>query len=369
MDRKPRVAEFLDGVYASVDDPEGWPYALETLAELFRSTTTGFAYGHQGGGGAISLFVRSDAEWERQYAEYYAFRNPFSRGECLIKEGATIPSELMCPDAELQKTEYYADFLRPRDLRHVLGSFLSLRTSTASHVVVMRPGRRGPFEEREVLTMERLVPHLQLALKVHRHFSELRAEIGAMREIREGRSVAVFGVDRTGRILWSNASADVVLSGADGLSRVRGVLTAATAVDALALRTAVAAACDRDEGAVAGGEVLVSRPSGRLPYRVLVSPCVSSQLGGAKALVLVALPIDVSRESQSLLQHVLCLTAQQAKVVSLLAQGHEMPAVARKLRIEPSTLRVHLRSIYRTTGIHSKAELVCAALQVLGVSR
>ena len=370
MNQSARLAEFLDRVYSSVADPSGWPYALETLSELFRSTTTGFAYGHRGGGGAISLFVRSDPDWERQYADYYSFRNPFARGESLIREGATLPSELMCPDVELQKTEYYADFLRPRDLRYVLGSFLALRASTASHIVMMRSGRKGPFDEREVRTMERLVPHLQLALEVHRRLSSLRDEAGVVDALRDGRSFAVFAVDRHARVLWTNAAAERIVAEADGLSALRGYMAGAKPHETMALRRMIATACARDHVALAGGRMRLSRPSGRMPYSIVVSPLVATGAdpGVARALVLVSLPIEFTHDDFHLIQRVLKVTPQQAHIVLLLAQGHDILAAAGVLRVAPSTVRVHLRIVYRRTGLHSQAQLMSAVMQLVALS-
>lgn len=52
------------------------------------------------------------------------------------------------------------------------------------------------------------------------------------------------------------------------------------------------------------------------------------------------------------------LTAREAEVFHLLAQGFNRPAIARELVISDNTVRTHMKSIYRKLDIHTQQELI-----------
>jgi PAS domain S-box-containing protein len=52
------------------------------------------------------------------------------------------------------------------------------------------------------------------------------------------------------------------------------------------------------------------------------------------------------------------LTAREWEVVSALANGHRVPAIADRLALSPSTVRNHLSSVFRKLGVSSQAELL-----------
>ena len=57
------------------------------------------------------------------------------------------------------------------------------------------------------------------------------------------------------------------------------------------------------------------------------------------------------------------LTAQELQVLRLVGNGLGNKEIAAQLHVAPSTLRSHLKSIYRKTGISSRAEAVRYAIQ------
>jgi len=57
------------------------------------------------------------------------------------------------------------------------------------------------------------------------------------------------------------------------------------------------------------------------------------------------------------------LTAQELQVLRLVGNGLGNKDIAKQLHVAPSTLRTHLKSIYRKTGIASRAEAVRYAIQ------
>jgi PAS domain S-box-containing protein len=57
------------------------------------------------------------------------------------------------------------------------------------------------------------------------------------------------------------------------------------------------------------------------------------------------------------------LTPRQQEVLRLLAEGLETPAIARRLGVAEETARNHIRALLRSTGAHSRLEVVLLGLK------
>ena len=52
------------------------------------------------------------------------------------------------------------------------------------------------------------------------------------------------------------------------------------------------------------------------------------------------------------------LTSREGEILQLLMANSRVPVIAEKLCISPSTVRSHLKSIYRKVGVSSQSELI-----------
>jgi DNA-binding CsgD family transcriptional regulator len=57
------------------------------------------------------------------------------------------------------------------------------------------------------------------------------------------------------------------------------------------------------------------------------------------------------------------LTAREREILNGLAQGNNYQAIAKSAFISVSTVRFHIRNIYRKLHVHSQAEAVAKAIQ------
>lgn len=72
--------------------------------------------------------------------------------------------------------------------------------------------------------------------------------------------------------------------------------------------------------------------------------------------------LDLNRERPTGFRRIGALTDREHEIVTLFAQGLSIPQVGRRLFIAPSTVRNHLRSIYRKLGVTRQSELVAKVL-------
>jgi DNA-binding CsgD family transcriptional regulator len=176
-------------------------------------------------------------------------------------------------------------------------------------------------------------------------------------------------LDRKGRIIRTNDAADALLRQADGVFAIKAdglSLAAQTHSEARKLAATVAEAL-----AVATGEdrglkraFKITRPSGRPPLLVLVTPLPPPAFslweavdGGARVMVQIVDPNEPIYAQAEALRAIAALTATEARVAALVGAGPSAPEIAATLGVSVSTVRTHLRRVFDKTGARSQVEL------------
>jgi DNA-binding CsgD family transcriptional regulator len=186
-------------------------------------------------------------------------------------------------------------------------------------------------------------------------------------EVIENLDVGVVLLGAGATVLHCNAYARDVFSKRDGLLIGNRRMTAQSALDSKRLGSVLSrASLSTSAPASAGGEVLVSRPSGKRTYIVRVSPIRGVPLCGPDVPLAIAFINDPERRIQPdfFRLRALGLTAAEARIVALLAVGKDVAQIARLLRVQQNTVRIHLKSIFRKTETRNQADLVSFLLAV-----
>lgn len=364
--RQARVLDLVGAIYAAASDPRLWSGLLERMADTFHGTVGSVIFeDFSRQRASVAVAVRVDPVEARRYEEYYAARNAWmiAWGPRYVT-GNIVTSQMVLPDAEFRKTEYYADFLRPIGLRHHLGVCLLREAQALSHLSLLRGPGRGPFGEDDVALLRILTPHLQRALRLHQKLSDLRQESGAAMDALDRLPYGVVLLDAAGRPLRINRMARGIFAARDGLRLGREGLEAAAASETSALRRLLAGAIrtGAGDGLVSGGTVAVSRPSQRRPYVVTVSPFGSVPFSFSElrpiAAVFIADPERAVEADEALLSRLHGLTPAEAEMASRLLQGQSVGQTAEELRITGNTARTHLKHIFEKTETRSQSQLV-----------
>lgn len=80
------------------------------------------------------------------------------------------------------------------------------------------------FTEREGLVYETLIPHLQRALMLYVQFTQTQSKVLGLESALDSLGHAVFGLDRTGRVILSNRQAEAIVQAATTIRLDRGKL-------------------------------------------------------------------------------------------------------------------------------------------------
>jgi len=117
----------------------------------------------------------------------------------------------------------------------------------------------------------------------------------------------------------------------------------------------------------------ISRPSGRQPFSLMLSPLLSAPSGALSSEAGVACFISDPEAGHvptaDALGKIYGLTPAEAEVVQLLAKGLALDAIAADRGISLNTVRSHLKHIFSKTGTSRQSELLSLVMTDVGSIR
>jgi DNA-binding CsgD family transcriptional regulator len=259
-------------------------------------------------------------------------------------------------EEQLARDPFYQEFLRP------IGFFWHANvalTSGRNEWVELSLKRRflaGPYERQDAIALDAVLPDLRAA--AHLASRTLDAEAHGMAKLLRGRGDPLYQLDAQGRVLSTEA---IEMTGAGRPICVLGrKLVAADRSLQPGLDRAVAMA-------VGGPRITTLAPlspgnARRQFMQIVPIPGRARDIFLSAAAIAVLIDLgsvrSYARLDASTIGHALALTDREADVAALLAEGMSLVDIARKLRLQVATTRVHLRNIFEKTGTRRQAELV-----------
>jgi DNA-binding CsgD family transcriptional regulator/PAS domain-containing protein len=284
----------------------------------------------------------------------------------LLTEGSVVNSPELITGSELEKTDFYQDLLRPFDLYHAISMILQRDSQEFTAITVLRSKRLGPFQEDDVKIMKLLLPHFQQASRLERQIAELESEAGALRSTFDLLSSAIVLTDETGKVLRMNRAAESIFQLKDGLTVHTGRIATAIPPETGRLQRMLRDAALMQIGIASRvpAAMLVSRPSERRPYSLLISPALNSELRYGlerKGIVIAVFISDTERDGKvdgSVLQQLYGCTRAEARLASYLADGGSLQEAANEFGVSRNTVRTQLAQTMNKTGTRRQSELV-----------
>lgn len=359
--------------YEAATNPDLWTHFLAEYARAMDSVfpimfVQATAPDRAGQASIVATAGYPDQGWLRDYGEYYAARNIWwDRAQKYLHPGKIHHSEALCTPAELGASEYYHDFLRPKDVIHAIGGCIWRRPEAACVLSVFRGHHDRPHDEAEVDLLTALLPHLAQALAIQAKTVELESRARWGEESLERLPVGVVVASAEGRVLFANGAARAVLDRRDGLRMENGVLRASTPTLNASLRSLIvdAAKTGSGRGTSAGGALAIGRTSSTRPLDVVVSPLRSAApLGRGGAVVFVNDPDARPPALSAALRRLYGLTDTEARVAERLCRGESLEEIGDDTHTTLNTVRTHVKRALMKTGTARQAQLVALALKL-----
>jgi DNA-binding CsgD family transcriptional regulator len=345
MDDDRRLIELIAQLYGGLVTSPPWEAFLRALGDATGATFATLVIGRGPSGIDAHVSPGADPQRTRQYCEISG-DDPFVG----LPEGRVVAFR----DFVRHIPAPFRDWMDGAQTGPVLGVDLRREPDINVRLRLTRDRNWPDFGEAEAALVERLIPHLRIALDLHARLTTTAAESqlfgGAMADL----AVATLILDHDGRVLRRNAMADRLLERGALALGPGDRLIAGTPSGATTLARLLA---DPPEPGAEQILVLTGPDGETLNARARAVP--SSAYGdGARLALFLPDPARAHAPGSDLLRDRFQLTPAEAALAAQLAQGAALADAARLLGIAYNTARSHLRAIFAKTGTHRQVELV-----------
>lgn len=356
--------QLIDALYASATDPAKWDMFLDRITQSFAGPATLYRWPRHAPDDNIPIFdnFRDWPDHYQAYHEYYRHRNVWVIDAAGLP-GAIHPSEQIVRADLLERTEFYADWLRPLGLKHGVSCRLIDRNDMAYNLGIIRSPSRGAFEGRDQHLLSAIIPHMQRALELAHMLEELQERVDAGTSAFEAMGAGVLLLDMHGTILFANCTAERLLATTPMLLvRNRRLGAVRSGLDD-ALRGAITAATGLGRHVSGRTGNVLAVPRGTLPpLAISITPLDESQRGpfgrGPLALAVMNDPLRKSAVDAEGLRALYGLTRSEARLAASLAAGQSLAAYAQAAGVSMPTVKTHLAAVFGKTGVNRQAELI-----------
>lgn len=360
-------------LYDAVLTPQEWPAALQTVADAMRADHAIALTRHPASRAVVSLSaarVAPDHLAALRGAVQTGLMDWFLRGAPLE---TAFQTSAAFPQAALLRTDFYAEIVRP--MNGYYGAALLSATSQAAgrFFVACRPKRADDYQRSEIDRLQLFAPHIMAAMRLRDRLAEAEAAARQAFDILDDVDVGLILLDGAGVPRFVNRLADRILQAQDGLGCSGAGLFAPTPAGTRQLRRLIAAAAADGEDLARAGNLLLhlDRPSGRQPLIVRAMPLSRRAAdgvghGSCRIALFVRDPDRAAGPDTQTVAAVFGLTARETEVVTMLASGSGLPAIAWALGLSVSTVRTHLQHVFVKTGVTRQGELIRLVLNLRG---
>ncbi|CAN7665102.1 helix-turn-helix transcriptional regulator [Pseudorhodoferax sp. LjRoot39] len=369
-------AQLVASVYEAALDPSRWGGFLSELV-FATGSTTGIIWGHDfsqrtvtvPGRTSDTLFcsVGFSEQALAQFDAHYGALNVWLQNPALHVGGTVVHGEMLFPNSQLKKTEYWADWLRPQDLFYSSAAIVERTPDRSLNATVCRPEGAGPYSAQELGILAELMPHLQTGFALHRKFRDLDVLAGASTAVLDRMPLGVALFDESGALVHHNIRAKQLLAESSDILAVRGgrlVCSRPRENDRLAALLRAAVRTGLAESGSAGGAVRLQHSGGdTLHLFVTPLPSWSGPFGlRAAAAVFLSRPDGSIGALAKALQQVYQMTPAECRLTEALVNGLSAKEYGAQAGVSISTVRTQIRTATAKVGARRQVDLVRTVL-------
>ena len=359
------LSKVIADIYDAAVDPALWQQALANIC-TFMGGHSGALYWHDVAtqrSQALYLF-NEDPHYTQLYFEKYMPMNPMFPAGAFIPEGVVNSTTDLIPQAELEETRFYKEWIAPQGIGDAISVNLEKGALRAALINIRMDAARG-FDNQDARDkLELLVPHLQRAIAIGRLFDQQKTVEQALTTALDHVEAAVFLVGAAGAITFANDPARRLLAQAVLVREQKGALRAVAPETDRILRDTFAAAANGDASlGVRGVEVKLATATDNAWFAHIL-PLTSGrrqeagQANQAVAAVFIRkvtpnapLPLEVIATRYKLLP-------SEVRVLDALARVQGVRELSELLGISQATVKTHLHNLFRKTGTTRQGELL-----------
>jgi DNA-binding CsgD family transcriptional regulator len=367
MDEAERLSSLIGEIYDATLDPSLWPGVLKRSAGFLggmagsivskdAASKTGFLYFHDGG---------IDPYYLQLYFDKYSKIDPSTTAHFFAEIGEPMSLVDIMPYNEFIETRLYKEWTRPQGILDYLSVTLDKTATSVAMFGSFFSASAGLVDMDARRRIRLVAPHIRRAVLISKVIELKTTQADTFAEMLDGLSAGMFLVSADGRIVHANAAGHAMLAEGGFIRAIGGRLAAS---DAEADRTlkAVFAAAGLDDAAVGtagisvplapvgGGQQLVAHA---LPLSSGMRRDTGNAYKAAVALFIHKAPLNTPAPPE-IIAKTFKLTPSELRVLLAIVEIGGVPDVADALGVAESTVKTHVKRLYRKTGTNRHADLV-----------
>jgi DNA-binding CsgD family transcriptional regulator len=350
----------IGGIYDAAAEPVLWN---DVMTRLVRKTNarSGIFYDHDSATRRAGVLgaVGFDPYYVRQYEDYYASLDPWHKRGQGRPLGEVAQTAGMLSDAELRRTEFYQDHLRPQGVFYAMGGPVMRMGARMAVFGIQSSYETGVFTPETETLIRNLMPHFRRAYRLQEALDSVRREGMEFEATLHLLPQPVLVVDHEARLLFANTAGARLLGEGTLLRHVAGRIRAAHRGDVAALSRALQPVPQDREGV---GSLALRRTGEKRPAILRVTPLRRrnrAEWSGRIALMVELPPAPRGLDSWAAAFH---LSPAETRLWTALRAGRRLIDIAEESGVSLNTVRVQLRSLFQKTGVHRQTDLLRLAL-------
>ncbi|HWU69231.1 MAG TPA: helix-turn-helix transcriptional regulator, partial [Stenotrophobium sp.] len=257
----------LGAIYEGPMESPPWNSALQMLKDTLKAAhvTLMLRPPSSDSSGIMINTGQVSAQATESYETHFFAVDPFVR----LKEGEVATAEEIIGKQWLQ-SEVYQEFLKPLDIRHLLGADIYTRDGIECRFRVTRSHDAKPFTQQDKDLCLFLLPHLKRSIQLHARLDLLECERQLFSGTVNRLLLGMISYAQNGEILEMNEEARRILAEKDGISLSGNNLALDVSHEGRELQRMIRQALSggpgnpgEDESTAVVEGLSVTRPSGR----------------------------------------------------------------------------------------------------------
>jgi len=304
------------------------------------------------------------------YEAYYGALDPRRELVQRAPAGTLVACQDHITDRDVARSEFYQDFqLQTSGHRYLMGTRLLRPGASETLLGLLRNTGRTPYTDAERNSAASLIPHLHRAINLWQDAKVLHQDAALGTELMEQLGLAVFALDKEGRLVLSNKAGEALLSAGTALRLRHGRLAAPHNADNDALRAAVLRVARSRRG-----ESLALRSPTGAGYALFLSIAgipkkTLTTFGSASILITARVRGNAPPVTATQLQQAFGLTPAEASVAEALIEGVPPEDYANTKGVSTNTVRSQVRAILAKTNARSQVKAVSTMLSLLSQNK
>lgn len=359
MSQSQPVLKAIEAIYDAGTDPQQWPVALGSVQELVGANFGALLAAYRGRLVTEAATPSGRPLLQVLGGDELSADNLWYQRRKLAPLNKAIAGERLATPAEIRRTRFYAEVLRPLELFHMCATALVDQNDDWAAVTFTRSEREAPYEDREIDLLDHVAPHFSRAAKIAALLQDANLYAANLEASSNRLAYGLLLINDRGRVLYANSEAERLLRTGRIACRKGGRLTArrpsahcqlTSFLDGLALLREPTAVqlLDYDGAALK----LIGSP---LPARRQDFACLRPI---ARSVVFIFDEASRSPPPMRLIAQLYRLTPAERRLAEALLSGESLTDYSERMGLTRNTLKTQLRSLFAKTDTARQSDLV-----------